>query len=71
MVSEQQCAITPKLAAKYLGLSQGVLRLWRSQGIGPIYFKAGPKLIRYRNCDLNAWVEARVSTPAKDIERRQ
>ena len=28
-------------AAAYLGCSESVLRLWRSQGQGPRYFRAG------------------------------
>jgi len=39
-----------------------VLRLWRSQGKGPRYFRAG-KLVRYRKADLDAWIEARLSEP--------
>jgi excisionase family DNA binding protein len=55
--------LTPIQAAKYLGISEAVLRLWRSEGKGPRHFKAGEKLIRYRRTDLDAWIEARLSTP--------
>ena len=47
-------------AAKYVGISEAALRLWRSEGTGPRYFKAGLKLIRYRRVDLDQWIEARL-----------
>jgi excisionase family DNA binding protein len=49
-------------ASAYLGCSESVMRLWRSQGQGPRYFRAG-KLIRYRRADLDAWIEARLCEP--------
>ena len=51
-------------AAKYIGISEAALRLWRSEGRGPRYFKAGEKLVRYRCADLDSWIEARLSAPA-------
>lgn len=52
--------LTPKQAAKYLGISEGALRLWRSEGKGPRHFKAGEKLWRYRRADLDSWIEERL-----------
>jgi excisionase family DNA binding protein len=57
-------AMTPQQAAKYLGVSEAALRLWRSRGEGPRHFKAGEKLIRYRRSDLDAWIESRLSDSA-------
>ena len=62
-MNEQQGALTPKQAGKYLGVSDAVLRLWRSKGEGPRHFKAGDKLVRYRKGDLDSWIEARLSVP--------
>jgi excisionase family DNA binding protein len=59
---EEQNVFNPKQAGRYLGCSESVLRLWRSQGKGPRYFRAG-KLVRYRKADLDAWIEARLSEP--------
>lgn len=70
MKDEQQSTFTPIQAAKYLGISEGALRLWRSEGKGPRHFKAGEKPIRYRRIDLDSWIEARLSAPAADLERR-
>jgi excisionase family DNA binding protein len=55
-------AINERQAAKYLGVSAGTLRLWRSEGRSPRFFRAG-KLIRFRVCDLNAWIEERLCDP--------
>lgn len=63
VVIENQIPLNEKQAAKYLGTSHGTLILWRNQGIGPRYFRAGEKLIRYRRSDLDSWIEARLSAP--------
>jgi predicted DNA-binding transcriptional regulator AlpA len=62
-VNEQPNTLTPKKAASYLGISEAALRLWRSEGRGPRFFRAGEKLIRYRRADLDFWIEARLSQP--------
>jgi len=43
-------------AAEYIGCSVASLRVWRVNGKGPDYFRAG-KLIRYRRRDLDAWIQ--------------
>jgi predicted DNA-binding transcriptional regulator AlpA len=53
-------ALDERSAARYLAVSHGTLRLWRSQGTGPRWYKAGEKLIRYRRSDLDAWIESRI-----------
>lgn len=63
-MNEAQQTLTPLQAAKYLGISEAVLRLWRSEGKGPRHFKAGEKLIRYRRADLDQWIEERLSAPS-------
>lgn len=67
MASEQQNTFTPRQAAQYIGVSDAALRLWRSEGRGPRFFRAGEKLIRYRKSDLDAWIEARLSEPAAQV----
>jgi excisionase family DNA binding protein len=61
---ELEHTLTPVKAARYLGISEAVLRLWRSEGKGPRHFRAGEKLVRYRRADLDSWIEARLSAPA-------
>jgi len=62
-VIEQESTFTPRKAAQYLGISEAALRLWRAEGKGPRYFRAGEKLVRYRKADLDSWIEARLSEP--------
>ncbi|WKZ83185.1 MAG: helix-turn-helix domain-containing protein [Acidimicrobiia bacterium] len=44
-------------AATYLNCSQQTLRNWRVQGRGPTAVKVGAFLVRYRQRDLDAWLE--------------
>lgn len=73
-MNEQQTTLTPRQAAHYLGISDSALRLWRSEGKGPRFFRAGEKLIRYRRADLDAWIESRLTAPftsaAQDLSDR-
>ena len=55
--------LTSKQAAKYLRTSEAALRLCRSEGTGPRFFRAGERLIRSRRADLDLWIEARLSEP--------
>jgi excisionase family DNA binding protein len=64
MTTEALQTLTPQQAAKYLGISEASLRLWRSESKGPRYFRAGEKLVRYRRADLDSWIEDRLSAPA-------
>ena len=50
-----------KSAAEYLNLSYRTLEKWRSQGKGPKYL-AGKK-VKYRESDLDAYLESLVVTP--------
>jgi excisionase family DNA binding protein len=51
--------LTQKESADLLRLSERTLERLRLQGTGPHYVKAG-RLVRYRECDLEAWIAARV-----------
>ena len=62
MTEQSNSAMTPRQAAHYIGVSDAALRLWRSRGEGPAYFKAGEKLVRYRRADLETWIQSRLST---------
>ena len=66
---EDRNALNPRQASAYLGCSESVLRLWRSQNQGPRYFRAG-KLVRYRRADLDAWIEARLCEPESGSKNR-
>jgi len=60
-MDEYKNALTEQEAARYVGVSPAVFRLWRAEGTGPTYFRAGSKLIRYLRRDLDGWIEARLS----------
>ena len=51
--------LTQSEAAKLLRLSERTLERLRLQGGGPVYVKAN-RSVRYREADLEAWIEARV-----------
>ena len=54
--------ITSVEAAEYLGVQPVTVTLWRHRKIGPKYYKIG-RLIRYKQEDLDQWVEANGTTP--------
>jgi excisionase family DNA binding protein len=53
--------LTPIQAAEYLGISEAILRLLRSEGKGPRHFIAGEKLVRCHRADLDLWIDVRLS----------
>lgn len=67
MANEPQTVLNERQAAKYLGISEGTLRLWRSQGKAPRYFKAGVKMVRFLRSDLDLWIEERLNATAVGV----
>src|SRR5258708_397500 len=53
-------------AAKYLGNSAVTLERWRCFGIGPKWFKVGPKNVRYLQSDLDAFILVGYRTSTSD-----
>jgi excisionase family DNA binding protein len=43
-------------AAVELGLSKSTLEHWRTVRKGPPFVRVGPRCIRYRRADLDAWL---------------
>ena len=65
--------MTTEEAAKYLGYSEYSLRKSRSKGQGtlggkpaPPFVRIGPKTIRYKQEDLDEWIESLQSLGAVD-----
>lgn len=54
------CNLTTAQAAAKLGVSNRTLEDWRCRGGGPLFVRLGRRLIRYRPCDLNTFVDANV-----------
>ena len=42
------------------------LEQWRHAGIGPPYIKVGPRVVRYRRADLDAYIQANMRHPGSD-----
>ncbi len=46
-------------AAAYVGLSTSTLAKMRCRGDGPVYSKAGPRVVVYDMADLERWLAGR------------
>src|SRR4051812_48243382 len=49
---------TPE-AAEYLGVGESTLEKWRCSGKGPVFERAGTRIVVYRVADLDAFLAAR------------
>ncbi len=56
--AEVEQLLTAEEVAERLQVKVETLHQWRWQGKGPRAVKAGPKFVRYRAADVNAWIEA-------------
>ena len=56
---------TPE-AAKHVGLSTSTLEKLRLRGDGPVYRKAGRKIVVYRLEDLDAWLNSQCRRSTSD-----
>lgn len=50
--------------AKLLGVGPQCLRVWRMRGRGPRYVQASRAFVRYRPCDVRAWMAEQTRDPA-------
>lgn len=53
--------------AKELGLSERSLERYRLLGNGPRYVRVGLRLIRYREEDVEAWINQSLRTSTSDV----
>ena len=58
----------PTEAAEYVGLSESMLAKMRCLGGGPVYLKLG-RAVRYRQDDLDEWLNARRVRHSSDAAR--
>lgn len=56
-------------AAEYLGLSTSTLAKMRLRGDGPIYMKAGRRVVLYDPEDLDAWLDSRRRRSTSEPDR--
>jgi predicted DNA-binding transcriptional regulator AlpA len=52
--------VTPPAVAARLGLKVGTLNQWRRRGKGPPWIAVSRKAVRYRACDVEAWIKRAV-----------
>jgi predicted DNA-binding transcriptional regulator AlpA len=64
MTDLENNALSLEKASQYIGVSQAALRTWKRDGTGPVFFRAG-KLLRFRKCDLDRWIESRLVNPGQ------
>lgn len=57
--------LNTKEAAQYLRLGKPTIERFRLTGEGPRYCKLGGA-VRYRRCDLDAWLESRLTSSTSD-----
>ncbi len=55
-------------AAEYVGLSPSTLAKMRLRGDGPVYSKAGPRIVIYGISDLDRWLAARRHSSTSEYE---
>ena len=58
--------LAEKEAAKILGFSERTLQKWRSVGGGPRFVQVSARAVRYRQVDLDSWIEERIRTSTSD-----
>ena len=56
---EQRRVMRTGDAAQYVGLAPSTLAKMRLRGDGPLYAKAGPRIVVYRIEDLDRWLDSR------------
>jgi predicted DNA-binding transcriptional regulator AlpA len=58
--------LSEKEAAGDLGFSIRTLQAWRVRGGGPPYVKVSARCVRYRQSDLEEWIEERLRRSTSD-----
>lgn len=48
--------LTPAQVAELLAVPLRTMQYWREKRMGPAYLTLGPKLIRYRRADIDAFL---------------
>ncbi len=64
--SDGQQLLRQEEVAKILNLSPRTLEAWRHRGGGPRYILLTPRCVRYKESDLNQFLEERVRTSTAD-----
>ena len=61
-------------AAERIGIQSNTLEIWRTKGRGPKFIKLDPKSarspIRYREADIDAWLEERLCSNTSEYTNK-
>ena len=63
--AESELLTTPA-SNQYLGFKPGFLENRRSTGTGPPFARISARCVRYRRCDLDAWIAGLLRTSTSD-----
>ncbi len=61
--------LTPETVADRLGVKPHTLAKWRVSGDGPRFVRVSPRVIRYIEADVDAWMADRVRRSTCDPGR--
>lgn len=56
-----------KQAAAFLKLKVHTMQVWRLKGYGPPHLRLSARAVRYRESDLNAWLQTRTRQSTSDV----
>ncbi|MCS5511339.1 helix-turn-helix domain-containing protein [Curtobacterium flaccumfaciens pv. betae] len=60
--------LTPKAVGEITGLSEAALAQMRYRGSGPVYRALSARTIRYREADVQAWIDASARTQTGELQ---
>ena len=68
MTDDLKTLLNQAEAANYLGTTVGTLNAWRHYGKNTIPFVRWGNRIRYRKCDLDAWIAAHSENIINEVQ---
>ncbi|GGL88569.1 hypothetical protein GCM10009706_29030 [Curtobacterium citreum] len=60
--------LTPKQVGEIAGVTEPALAQMRYRGTGPVYRQLSARTIRYREADVQAWIDASARTQTGDLQ---
>ena len=60
--------LTPKAVSEITGVSVPALAQMRYRGTGPVYRALSARTIRYREADVQAWIDASARTQTGELQ---
>ncbi len=66
MDNQKSIFMSAKEAAEYLGVTKSHMARMREWKIGPKWYNIGLKLIKYKQSDVDEWIEEQALRPSSD-----